>query len=621
MKKNELNTVTRLLVASCAGIFIGSASAGVYYVDDFESQPLTTPGTQLGLPRVGLPYHYTTGANVAAVNVVAPPLPVLGSKSLEALRDSTIQPNVAGVSLDNAIVSNKTIQWEFSHQLSGGTGTAFNAPMQVSLGYTNGGIGRLAWITILDRNSLPPVYCYSDAYISSEVRSTLAPTIGGWDRIRMVMTPMESTDFPGFVTGKYDLYISLNGAPEVLVKSGADLEFATPPQIGDEYYGDLRSSFFRIQKGPFTSNSYYDNISLRDYASWNVNAAGTWTTASNWSPNTAPNNGTVANFGPAITSAKTIAVDAPHSVSTLRFENSNRYTIAGPGPLTLSFNYGDGAQIDVAEGSHTITAHLTLATDTKVDIVNAADTLRISGPMTGTGVKLTKTGAGNLEVANLRVGSTEIRAGAVKVLASATPGSASGASLTSSVTIAGGSAPTATLDLTNNGIAVDYTGSSPLSMLRSQIIAGFASGKGIISSSITVGRSIGIAEASELSLSSFLGQTVDGSSVLIRYTLLGDADLNGSVNFDDLLRLAQNYGSASGTWSKGDCNYSGTVDFDDLLTLAQGYGTSLLESGESVFIERADFASDWALAQSMAPEPVVAGSILALSAFGYRRRR
>ncbi len=619
MKKATI-CVERLLSVCCLGILSAGASADVYYCDDFETQPITTPGTELSLPPVGLPYHYTTGANVAAVNVVSSPLPVLGTKSLEALRDSTIQPNVAGVSLDNAIVSGKTVQWEFSHQLSGGTGTAFNAPMQVSLGYTNGGIGRLAWITILDRNSLPPVYCYSDAYISSEVRTTLAPTIGGWDRIRLVMTPMESTDFPGYVTGKYDMYISLNGAPEVLAKSGADLEFSTPPQLGEEYYGDLRSTFFRIQKGPFTSNSYYDNISLRDYASWNVNAAGTWTTATNWSPNTAPNNGTVANFGPAITSPKTVTVDAPHSVSTLRFESANRYTIAGSGMLTLAFGYGDGAQIDVAAGSHTISAPLTLATNTKVDVVDAADTLTISGPMTGTGVKLTKAGAGRLEVANLRVGSVQIKAGVLKVLASSTPGNAAGASLTNSLAIEGGAAPTATLDLTNNGIAVDYTGTSPLSALRAQIIAGFASGKGIVSSSITAGRSIGIAEASNLSVSSFLGQTVDGSSVLIRYTIVGDADLNGSVNFDDLLRLAQNYGSANGAWSKGDSNYSGTVDFDDLLALAQRYGTTLLESGEMVTGSRADFASDWYLARSMVPEPVAAGSLMALAAIGRRRR-
>lgn len=59
------------------------------------------------------------------------------------------------------------------------------------------------------------------------------------------------------------------------------------------------------------------------------------------------------------------------------------------------------------------------------------------------------------------------------------------------------------------------------------------------------------------------------------FYLPGDIDQSRSVNFDDLLTLAQHYGAA-GTFAQGDLNYSGTVDFDDLLMLAQNYGQSLL---------------------------------------------
>jgi hypothetical protein len=58
-----------------------------------------------------------------------------------------------------------------------------------------------------------------------------------------------------------------------------------------------------------------------------------------------------------------------------------------------------------------------------------------------------------------------------------------------------------------------------------------------------------------------------------------NADLNHdrSVGFDDLLLLAQNYGTQSGaTFVTGDVNYDGRVDFDDLLALAQRYGQTLL---------------------------------------------
>lgn len=55
--------------------------------------------------------------------------------------------------------------------------------------------------------------------------------------------------------------------------------------------------------------------------------------------------------------------------------------------------------------------------------------------------------------------------------------------------------------------------------------------------------------------------------------LPGDLNDDGTVDFSDLLALAQNYGLASGaTWALGDLNADGSVDFADLLLLAQNYG-------------------------------------------------
>lgn len=67
------------------------------------------------------------------------------------------------------------------------------------------------------------------------------------------------------------------------------------------------------------------------------------------------------------------------------------------------------------------------------------------------------------------------------------------------------------------------------------------------------------------------------------HVLLGDANRDRSVNFDDLLVLAQNY-DAAGTFSQGDFDYDGTVEFDDLLLLAQRYGNA--------------FAADWERARA-----------------------
>jgi hypothetical protein len=59
----------------------------------------------------------------------------------------------------------------------------------------------------------------------------------------------------------------------------------------------------------------------------------------------------------------------------------------------------------------------------------------------------------------------------------------------------------------------------------------------------------------------------------VQQRLPGDANLDGTVNFTDLLTLAQHYGlSPDAMWADGDFNADGSVGFDDLLTLAQHYG-------------------------------------------------
>jgi hypothetical protein len=55
----------------------------------------------------------------------------------------------------------------------------------------------------------------------------------------------------------------------------------------------------------------------------------------------------------------------------------------------------------------------------------------------------------------------------------------------------------------------------------------------------------------------------------------GDANLDGTVNFEDLLVLAQNYNTAGKQWGSGDFNGDGLVNFDDLLLLSKNYNVSL----------------------------------------------
>ncbi len=95
-------------------------------------------------------------------------------------------------------------------------------------------------------------------------------------------------------------------------------------------------------------------------------------------------------------------------------------------------------------------------------------------------------------------------------------------------------------------------------------------------------------------------QGVDAVRLRSSTVIPGDANVDGHVNFDDLLVVAQKYGTSTGaTWIDGDFDDTGSVVFDDLLTLAQHYGEPL-SSTQNV---PSSIASDWALARSMVPEP------------------
>lgn len=95
----------------------------------------------------------------------------------------------------------------------------------------------------------------------------------------------------------------------------------------------------------------------------------------------------------------------------------------------------------------------------------------------------------------------------------------------------------------------------------------------------------------------------------------GDLDLDDDVDFDDLLAMAQSYGTTTGaTWQTGDFTSDGAVAFDDLLQLAQAYGTN------TPALTPASFDSDWTLARTLVPEPSLLLGVL-LPVASTRRER
>jgi hypothetical protein len=76
-------------------------------------------------------------------------------------------------------------------------------------------------------------------------------------------------------------------------------------------------------------------------------------------------------------------------------------------------------------------------------------------------------------------------------------------------------------------------------------------------------------------LPDFFGNALAADAPFDFFFLNGDANRDRTVGFNDLVALAQNYNSESGSWSHGDFNYDAKVDFVDLVILAQNYNKSL----------------------------------------------
>jgi glucose/arabinose dehydrogenase len=204
------------------------------------------------------------------------------------------------------------------------------------------------------------------------------------------------------------------------------------------------------------------------------------------------------------------------------------------------------------------------------------------GALNGNG-QATVLAAATLSASHIRQSSLSLDSGSVVELRAD-----GGATVLGSLSIAGDEAPTANLDLNNNAAIVDYAGPSPAAAIRAQILAGRGgpgaaatwSGPGISSSAAAdaepLSRSIGYAENAELPLgsySTFSGQPVDATSVLIAFTRTGDANLDGVVDNDDVAIVGANYapGFAKPRWDLGDFDYNGFVDNDDVALLGAYY--------------------------------------------------
>lgn len=137
------------------------------------------------------------------------------------------------------------------------------------------------------------------------------------------------------------------------------------------------------------------------------------------------------------------------------------------------------------------------------------------------------------------------------------------------------------LELAN---ATMIASASSYAAIRDLVVNGYAGGAwdggaaaaAIVSSTAAASPTndaLAVAVAGDLALPTFSGVATIANDVIVRYTLVGDANLDRVVGFEDLVLLAQSFNTTGKTWAQGDFDFdpATNVDFNDLVLLAQNY--------------------------------------------------
>ncbi len=170
-----------------------------------------------------------------------------------------------------------------------------------------------------------------------------------------------------------------------------------------------------------------------------------------------------------------------------------------------------------------------------------------------------------------------------------TLGSGGGPQTFSSLTISG----SGVLDLTNNHLFITYGSSDPMATIIGYLQSGFNNGgwngSGIISSTArnpTNGLfyGVGFADGNDGVVAG-----LSSGEIEIKYTLLGDANLDGTVNGSDFSILAANFGTGATNWDQGNFLFTSAVNGSDFSALAANFGQG--DSGAAASVTPADIAA------------------------------
>jgi autotransporter-associated beta strand protein len=270
--------------------------------------------------------------------------------------------------------------------------------------------------------------------------------------------------------------------------------------------------------------------------------------------------------------------------SDISIDNTSTLTLLGnvngTGALQISGVGGTVGSVIVFSGTNTFSGGLTIDREVSATAVTA---LPSGGAVTNNGALALQTGGvlghvtGNGALTIGRVGHP-----ITVQLAANTHTHTQGA-----IVINAGS----TLDITNNTVQLNFgaPGNDPVATITSELAAAYNGGlwtgttgtAGVITSTTaqTTGGpalAIGINDGN-----SDAGSAAAPNQIVVKYTLSGDTNLDGLVNFTDLVAVVQNFNKAGTDWAHGNFQFGTSTNFNDLVAVVQNFNKVLTPAGSS----------------------------------------